>query len=132
MPVRTLDVENIHPYSSQDLGGLSLAPGERVEVEVSDTNAYNITHNVAIKVHSESEATDVSQVAGPQDLEAVQDRHIEQREAQDAVKWRNDELVGEGLAYPNAAAKATQLGINLDDVPVYDALDGRAHTTGPR
>jgi pyruvate/2-oxoglutarate dehydrogenase complex dihydrolipoamide acyltransferase (E2) component len=125
MPVWTMDVENISETSAQDLGGMSLKPGQREEIEVSLTHMIAIDSNVNIKVHTLDGPYDASQVDGPEDLEAVLARRREIAEYQAAVAEENNEKVYEGRAYQNAAAKATQLGVNLDDVELVDSLEGR-------
>lgn len=124
MPVKTVDVENVHPHSAQDVAGMGLQPGQREELEVSSTHYFEIAGNTNLLVHSESDWSDHSEVPVPADPEAVAAAREERREYQSAVRDTNNAYVQDNRAYNNAAGKATQLGINLDDVEVR-SLDGR-------
>lgn len=120
MPLKKIDVENCST-NAIDCSGFGLKPGQRVECEVSSSHYDEITTRDGLKIHSVSEPYDVSDVAGPEDPEAVAEFRAELADLADAVREDNKAV----YAYDSARVKATQLGINLNDV-----LDRREEVEG--
>lgn len=119
MGVRLIDAENVSNNSIQVGINVGLKPGQRAEFEASDAHYAEITARDGLKIHSVSEPTDVSQVDGPDDQKAVDDHYGAIRDQQEAVRRDNEKV----YAYSSARSKATQLGIDLQEV-----LDAREDT----
>jgi pyruvate/2-oxoglutarate dehydrogenase complex dihydrolipoamide acyltransferase (E2) component len=112
MPLKRIDVENETRNSISIGPGLGLKPGQRVEVEVSSATYDEITNRDGLALHSVSDPYATSEVDGPEDPDAVASYRQELAERADSVRETNQEV----YAYDSARVKATQLGIDLNDV----------------
>lgn len=119
MGIKLIDAENVSNNSIQIGISVGLKPGQRAEFEASEAHYAEITARDGLKIHSVSDVGDVSQVDGPDDQKAVEGHYGAIRDQQEAVRRDNEEV----YAYSSARGKATQLGIDLQEV-----LDAREDT----